>query len=126
LAPERRGAARPVVRHWVHQAAVSYRQPAAGSPQPEVRLEAASYLQPAACRGRRVVDRYAATERLPEVHPQAGSSRQPAASREPRVADRCAAAERRSALHRPGVSSWLRRRAVVQRAQVWPAGSASE
>jgi hypothetical protein len=55
LAPERRREAGLAARHWGHRAAVR--------PRPEVCLEAASYRQPAACRERRVADRYAVMER---------------------------------------------------------------
>jgi hypothetical protein len=63
--PERRRAAGLAARPWEHRAVVCLR--------PEVRLQAASYRQPAACRGRRAADRYVATERLPAVHPRAAS-----------------------------------------------------
>ena len=131
MAPERRAEARPAVRQWVHRAVVC--------PRPEARLEAASYRrpevhpqavssrQPAACRGRRAVDRFAARERRSAVHRRAVSYRQPVAWSVCRAADRFAATAHLSAAAqpRPVASSWLRRRAAVRPVRAWPAAPES-
>jgi hypothetical protein len=109
--PERRRAAGLAARLWEHLAVVCQRPEvhleAASYRRPEVHLEAASYRRPAACRGRRAVDRYAATARQSARLQPVGSSwlrRQRAACRGRQAADRSAAMEHQSA-RQPEVAS---------------------